>query len=153
MRLRSWQRWAVFPSYSRHASPSRLWRSPLLRNRFCTKVVWHETGYHPPLCDVTTTSPPWCHHPASASCHRVLATSSPHHTATSPGRTANVTLPRHRSTGTHCWRHRQKERSTKSAQRMPGMKNRGGSTTSRPESHKMKRISSHRIQKRGKDSF
>jgi len=60
-------RWAVFRSYSHHASPSPLWRSPLFPNCMRTKAVRHETRNRLPVM-----SPYHVTLPAMSPCHVTL---------------------------------------------------------------------------------
>ena len=71
-------RWAVLPPYSRHASPSWAWWSPLLRYRLGPKAVRHKTIYNLPPSDIIRR----------VICHVILpawppATVLPSHPATS----------------------------------------------------------------------
>lgn len=73
-------RWVVFPSYSRHVSPSRLWRSPILPNCLGAKDGTIKPDIAP-LRDVSAMSP--CHitlprHPATSPCHVTLPRHAPH---------------------------------------------------------------------------
>jgi len=63
----------VFPPYSRHASPSGLWRSPLPQNRSRGKAV--RPNHLPPFPPVSAPCHRrtcWRHLPASASCQFIL---------------------------------------------------------------------------------
>lgn len=112
-------RWAVFPLYSYHASPSRLWRRPLLPNHPGAKdgAIKPDTT---PLHDICATSPYHttqpCHptmspyhinlprHPAMSPCQITL----PHHPAMSSYHVIHRTRSHYCVTLMSCWCHCQK---------------------------------------------
>lgn len=71
-------RWAVFPSYSRHASPSRCGEAPTSQTTFCIRVVRHKpettfctlkpAWHHPPMSPAILGPTYWCHHKKGARC-------------------------------------------------------------------------------------